>query len=189
MACWNPWGMCNERLKYCKAMNFDVLGLTELHNSHNKKLSHGKHWIISEDAEIDDQGKNLDPSFGLGILLSKRFANKVLSQGSMGSRVVWVRIDGPVCPLFTVCAYVPHKFKKITPLAKDVIQQINDLLTNCKKLKPTDCIVLMGDFNCELQRNTQGYTGSWLMNKRPDDGHSTQVMDLLRSHDLFAVCR
>ena len=25
------------------------------------------------------------------------------------------------------------------------------------------------------------------MNKRPDDGHSTQVMDLLRSHDLFTV--
>lgn len=25
------------------------------------------------------------------------------------------------------------------------------------------------------------------MNKRPDDGHSTQVMDLIRSNDLFAV--
>ena len=50
-----------------------------------------------------------------------------------------------------------------------------------------DCTVLMGDFNCELQRNVQGYTDRWLMNKSPDDGHSDKVMDLLRAHDLFAV--
>ena len=132
--------MCTERLNYCKAMNFDILGLPELHNAHNKKLWRGKHWVTSEDAEIDEQGKNSDPASGVAILLSKRFANKILAQGAVGSRIVWVRISGPVCPLFVVCVYVPHKFKKTTPVAQDVINQIDDLLTNCKSLKPQDCV-------------------------------------------------
>ena len=187
MACWNPWGLSNERLNYCRAMRYDILGLPELHNAHNSKKWRGKHWITSEDAEVDEDGKNLDPAPGVGIMLSQRFTKKILAKGAVGSRIVWVRIDGPVCPLFVICAYVPHKFKKTAPLTHDVISQIDDLLSNCKKLKPTDCVVLLGDFNCELQRNVNGCTGRWLMNKRPDDGHSKQVMDLIRAHDLFAI--
>ena len=187
MAIWNPWGMSNERLNYCKAQNYDILGLPELHNAHNKTQWRGKHWITSEDAEINAQGKNEDSASGVAILLSKRFADKVLAKGSVGSRIVWVRIDGPVCPLFVVCVYVPHKYRTSTPVAQDVIQQIDNLLTNCKNIKPNDCIVLLGDFNCELQRNVQGCTGRWFMNRRPDDGHSAQVMNLMRQHDLYAV--
>ena len=55
-------------------MNFDVLGLTELHNVQNKKLWKYKRWITSEDDEVDDQGKTLDPASDVGILLSKRFS-------------------------------------------------------------------------------------------------------------------
>ena len=187
MACWNPWSLCNERLNYCKMLNYDILGLTELHNVHNKKQWCGKHWITSEDAAIDAEGKNLDPAAGVAILLSKRFSKKILAQGSVGARIVWVRLDGPVCPLFVVCVYIPHKYRKATPQAADTIHELSDLLTNCKNLKPTDCVIVMGDLNCELERNVQGCTGRWLMNKRPDDGHSSKVMDLLRSHDLFAV--
>ena len=40
-------------------MNFGVLGLPELHNVHNKKLWKDKHWITSEDGEIDDDGNNI----------------------------------------------------------------------------------------------------------------------------------
>ena len=47
MTCWNPWGICNERLNYCKAMDFDVLGLTELHNAQNKKAWRKKYFITS----------------------------------------------------------------------------------------------------------------------------------------------
>ena len=57
MTIWNPWGMCNERLNYCKALNYDILGLPELHNAHNKERWKGKHWITSEDARINEQGK------------------------------------------------------------------------------------------------------------------------------------
>ena len=187
MACWNPWGLCNERLNYCKMLKFDILGLTELHNIHNKKAWRGRHWITSDDVNIDEEGNLTDSASGVGILLSRRFSSKILAKGSIGSRIVWVRLQGPVCPLFVVCAYVPHMYRKSAPFAEDIIQQISDLLAKSEELKPNDCVVLMGDFNCELQRNVAGCTGRWFMNKRPDKGHSAQVMSLLRDHDLFAV--
>ena len=30
MTLWNPWGICNESLNYCKALNYDVFELPEL---------------------------------------------------------------------------------------------------------------------------------------------------------------
>ena len=184
MACWNPWGICNERVNYCKALEFDILGLTELHNVQNKSAWRGKHWITSADAELDDDGVNIDPASGVAILLGPSFANRILAQGFVGSRIVWVRLDGPVCPLFVVCVYIPHKYRHASPTAEDVIAQLEGLLSNCK---PTDCTIVMGDFNCELQRNVPGCTGKWLMNKKPDNGHSSRVLTCMRSHDLFAV--
>ena len=38
VACWNPWGLSNEGFNYCQSINYDVLGLGELHNVHNKKM-------------------------------------------------------------------------------------------------------------------------------------------------------
>lgn len=92
-----------------------------------------------------------------------------------------------MCDLLAINTYVPHKYKKTSPCAADVLAQLHEFLSDSKKVKPDDCIVLMGDFSCELQRNVQGCTGRWFMNKRSDDGHSEQVMDLLRTHNLFAV--
>ena len=165
--------------------NDELPGLPELHNAHNRKL-----WRITSEPvrtlrlmmkeKIQTHPQVLQFCFPEG-------SQKILTQGSVVSRIVWVRIEGPVCPLFIVCTYVPHKYRNTAPLAQDVIFQIDDLLTNCKKLKPTDCIVLIGDFNCELQRNVQGCTGRRFMNKRTDDGHSSKVMELIRSHDLFSV--
>ena len=187
MACWNPWGICNERLNYCKSLDFDILGLTELHNVHNKKCWQKKYWISSADADVDENGHCQDPASGVAILLSQRFSSRVLAQGSVGSRIAWVRLDGPVCPLFVACAYIPHKYRKTTPQAADTIHDLNTLLSSCKDLKPADCIIVMGDFNCELERNVQGCTGRWLMNTRPDNGHSADIISLMRSQDLFAV--
>ena len=149
-------GLCNERLNYCNQFNFDVLGLSELHNVQNKSQWQGKYWITSKDAKIDEQWKSTDSVSGVVILLSKRFESRFMAQGSVGSRIVWVRIEGPVCPLFIVCVYVSHKYRKTKPFAEDVIIQLHQLLSNCKKLKPMDCVIVLGDLNCELQRNVQG---------------------------------
>ena len=165
------------------AMDFDALGLTELHNVQNKKLWKSKRWITSEDAEVDEDGKNLDPASGVGILLSKRFSDLVMAQGSIGSRIVWVRIKGPVCPLFLICVYIPHKHRS-QPDAKSVLTQLNDFLTTSNKIKKTDCIIIMGDFNCELQRNIQGCTDKWLMTKKADNVHIKDLENVMRAHDI-----
>ena len=93
---------------------------------HNKKKWRGKHWITSEDAEIDDD-KNLDLAAGAVILLSKSISKKILSQGSVGKRMVCVRLDEPVC------VYIPQKYRKAKPHAVDTIHELDDPLKNCKR--------------------------------------------------------
>ena len=62
--------------------------------------------------------------------------------------------------------------------------QIKELLGTVKK---SDCVILMGDLNCELQRHQKGCTGKWCMNTRKDNGHGEEILTLMRSFDLFAV--
>ena len=81
---------------------------------------------------------NQDPASGVTILLSQRFSSRILTQGAVGSRIVWVRLEGPVCPLFVVCAYIPHKYRKSPPRAADTIHALNNLLSICKDLKSAD---------------------------------------------------
>ena len=97
---------------------------------------------------------------------------------------MYVRLAGPVCNLFVVVVYVPHKGRKEAPFAKDTLKQVQELLATVCKM---DCIILMGDMNCELQRNVQGCTGKWCMTTRKDNGHGEQMLTLMRNYDLFAV--
>ena len=122
IAFWNPWSHSNERHEYCKTLGTDILGLGELHDIQCKDTFQGKTWICSQAAEEKD-GKCTDPAAGVAILLSKRFANKVLSSGCVGSRIVWARIEGPVCNLFVIVTYIPHK-GRVNPSAHDAISQI-----------------------------------------------------------------
>ena len=55
MEWWNPWALCNEWFNYCMVMDFDVIGLTELHIVQNKKRWKCSRWISIEDAEVDEQ--------------------------------------------------------------------------------------------------------------------------------------
>ena len=86
-----------------------------------------------------------------------------------------------------VCVYIPHKFTHTYPTSEDVIAQLEDLLSNCKKLKPKDYIIVIGDFDCELQRNVPGFTGKWMMNRKQDNGHDSRVLTFMHAHDLFAA--
>ena len=100
------------------------------------------------------------------------------------TRIVWVRLEGPICNLFIVVAYIPHKGRSVPPTAQATLNQVDALL---KTVPKQDCIILGGDLNCQLQRNVQGCTGRWSMTQKPDNGHGENVLDLMRSHDLFAV--
>ena len=106
------------------------------------------------------------------------------------TRISWVRIAGPVCNIFYV---VVHTYTSQKEEAKTGGKGHNDTIMQLKKLLRTvcksDCIVLVGDFNCQLQRNVKGCTGLWCMAKRPNEnGHGDKVLGLMREFDLFAVC-
>ena len=116
-------------------------------------------------------------------MLSPRMTGKILSQGHVGTRIAWVRLAGPVCNLFYVTVYIPHK-GRVKPSAEDTIKELAKLLKGVTK---SDCIILCGDFNCQLQRHVKGCTGKWCMTVRPDNGHGEKVLELMRSFDLFAV--
>ena len=180
---WNPWSYSNERHEFCKTLDSDILGLSELHNNQTKPQFQVRRWICSEEAaEVD--GKSTDPETGVAILLSARMARCVLNKGQVGTRIAWVRLEGPICNLFVVVVYIPHKGRNVSPTAEDVIEQIGKLLQTVPK---HDCVILGGDLNCQLQRNVPGCTGKWSMTQKADNGHGTMVLDLMRTHDLFTV--
>ena len=181
---WNPWSYSNKRHEYVKRLRIDVLGLGELHNKHLEEHYKEKRWICSARSQLTKEGEDPDPAAGVATLLSPRMADRILDQGCVGSRIVHARLTGPVCKLFVVIPYTPHKGRKSTPYTQDTIRDLDELLvTVCK----SDCVILMGDFNCELQRNVQGCKGQWCMTQKKDNGHGEEILALMRKHDIFAV--
>ena len=181
---WNCWSLSNERYHYCRELKFDILGLTELHNAQAKEQFKHKTWIHSAPAAVDANGKCSDPAAGVAIMLSPRMADKILDSGHVGTRIAWVRLKGPVCNIFYIVSYVPHKGRTIAPKAEDTIAQLSDLLQTVKK---SECVILAGDFNCQLQRSVPGCTGKWCMTKYENKGHGSKILDLMRAHDLCAI--
>ena len=114
-ACWNCWSYSNERHAFCKGLKCDVHALTELHNKQNNANFSSDLWVPSVQAAEDEQGKSLDPAAGVTILLSKRMRNYVDKSGHVDTRIAWVRIRGPVCPIFFITVYTPHRFRTKTP--------------------------------------------------------------------------
>ena len=177
-ATWNCFSYSNERHQYCQGLGFDILALTELHGR-QLEVEQSKRWVVSA------KGCSSDPASGVGILLSARMARKMASSGSIGSRIVWVRVITPVCPIFFVCVYIPHKHRRQAPYATDVLAQLDELLAT---VAPGDCVIIAGDLNCQLQRNVPGCTGQWAMTTRSEkQGHDNLVLDLMRAYDLFAI--
>ena len=181
---WNCWSLSNERYQYCKELNYDILGLTELHNAQAKVQFKDKTWIHSAPAEVDTQGKCSDPAAGVAIMLSPRMAAKILDSGHVGTRIAWVRLKGPICNLFYIVVYIPHKGRTVAPQAEDTIAQLNQLLQSVSK---SECVIIGGDFNYQLQRSVQGCTGKWCMTQHENKGHGNKILDMMRAHDLCAV--
>ena len=184
---WNCYSLSRERYDYCKKLHYDVLALTELHNLQNK-IPDSKLWITSEVAEKfksgPKQGKCSDPATGVAIMLSPRMSQHFKDAGNVGTRIAWVRLAGPVCNIFIVTVYIPHKYRT-EPSAQDTLAQLDALLVTVNK---KDWIIITGDFNCQLRRNEDKYTGQWSMtSKHEKNGHDQEVFDLMRQYDLFAV--
>ena len=69
-----------------------MLGLDELHRKHRENQYEEKRWICSERSKKNKQGVDPDPDLAAGvvILLSPRMADRILDQGSEGTRIVYV---------------------------------------------------------------------------------------------------
>ena len=96
-------------------------------------------------------------------MLSARMEDKVVAEGHVGTRIAWVKIAGPTCNIFFIVVYIPHKGRKTKPTAQDTIAQLKKLMQSIRK---SDCIVLGGDFNCQLQRNVPGCTDRAVVHDR-----------------------
>ena len=57
-----------------------------------------------------------------------------------------------------------------------------------KTIPKNDCVVVCGDFNCQLKRHVPGITGKWCMTQKHETkGHDQELLDLMRANELFAV--
>ena len=64
-----------------------------------------------------------DRAAGVGIILSHTAEQKVMMFGSTGERVCFVRLKGPVCNLFVVTTYMPHR-GRTAPSQEDTIADL-----------------------------------------------------------------
>ena len=136
-------------------------------------------WICSQGAKEKD-GKSTDPTAGVAILLSQKMINRVMRRGWVGTRIVWVRIEGPVCNLFVIVTYIYHTRAEWSQVYKTQWDKKSLLIT----IRSHDCIIFMGGFDCQLRINAQGWAGKWYMTTRPDNEHGEEIIDLLFGHDL-----
>ena len=117
----------------------------------------------------------------MGILLSKTAQDKVESFGSEGERVCWVRLRGPMCCLFVIAVYMPHR-GRIQPSQTDTIQDLEQVL---KSVPRGDCVCVLGDFNEQLEANVQGRTGRFVSG--PKSKNADKIMELMHLYDLVAT--
>ena len=65
------------------------------------------------------------------------------------------------------------------------MKKLDELL---RKVKRSDCVILLGDFNSRLPRMYQGVTGRWCVHKRVDNyGGGEALLRLLIDHGLVAA--
>ena len=69
---------------------------------------------MSEITEVKD-GQNTDHSTDMSIPLSRRTVTNVLDRGHVGTRIDWVRLVDPICNIFIVEVYIPHKGRTKAP--------------------------------------------------------------------------
>ena len=118
---------------------------------------------------------------GVGILLSARAQSKLMSFGSEGERICWVRLKGPICNITIIAVYVPHR-GRTTPCQDDTLRDLDKTLS---KIRRGDCVCVLGDFNEQLSSNVPKRTGRWTAG--PASPNAEKVIQLMQMHELTAA--
>ena len=91
-------------------------------------------------------------------MLKKAQSNVMAKDNNGSERICWVRLRGPACNLFVVAVYVPHD-SRVKPSRTDTLSELDAV---CSQAKQGDCIVILGDFNVQLNGGVQGCTGAYV---------------------------
>ena len=175
VATWNCGGLSFMQREMCKDLNYDILLLTETHDKGSLRGS--RNFIPAEPAPQSD------PYSGVAFLLSDKIAKCVKFSGCCGSRIVYARIQAFPCDLFVIGVYMPHSQRKVKPLPADTLKQLEEIIS---QVSSSACIVLLGDLNCKLKRNSSRVTGKWCIHRRHNK-EGKQFADFLLRMKLVAI--
>ena len=132
LATWNCGGLSYTQRELCAQLGYDILALTETHDS--GQLRPSKRFLTGDIAPAEDKYA------GVAMLLSDRAAGCVMYTGCRGPRIVFARIRASPCNLFVVCVYVPHSGRQC-PSAADTLYELEDLLNSAPL---HDCVIVLG---------------------------------------------
>ena len=159
-------------------MGYDVLGVTELHQTSTLiSTLRDSRFITADDAPENDKAS------GVGMYLSNRMADRKLAHGNIGSRVLWARFEANFSNIFAVVTYIPHRHRNQAPYMEDTYKDLHKALQLAKK---QDIIVLMGDFNGRIARQANGRVGKFCIHPRSDEGGKL-LLQTMDQFDLNAV--
>jgi len=175
VATWNCGGLSYVQRELCKELSYDILLLTE---THDKGALKGTSSYIPAEAAPPS-----DPYSGVALLLSDNVAKCVSFSGSCGSRIVYARIRANPCDLFVIGTYMPHSQRKCKPFPADTLKQLEDIIS---RVSQHTCVILLGDFNCKLERNISNVTGRWSVHTNCNREGKT-FRDMLQRLKLVAI--
>ena len=116
------------------------------------------------------------------MLFSDRIAESLIHSGCCGPRIVYARIKATPRNLFVVCVYVAHSARQ-NPSQSDTLADLDSLLI---KAPQHDCVIVLGDFNAKLHRNSGKQTGRWCIHSRSNTA-GDMLMNLLKTRQLCAI--
>lgn len=186
---WNCCSYSNTRHEFCKSLRKDVLDLTKLRNN-QKIIKDSTLWITSDLADNNKEGKwkmrgpgRWRDNYALAENENKNTRQRLRWYENCLGEVTWPHLSNLLYRhIYRTNIEKNHRSRK-----QDVVAQLEELL---RAVPHGDCIVLCGDFNCQLRRNVPGCTDKWVMTKHngnEDKDHDQQILTLLRRFDLFDV--
>ena len=188
---YNPGGLSDMRWNLVRthlAPKVDVLGLPEFSNP----LAAWKGKKFAEQARgkliVPKAPKKGDGSGSAAILLSPRMTALIVqgSEGSCGSRIVYVRLKVGINFLFVICAYIeywdrgPGKGEQ----AKATHQRMQEVIDS--QAKTGDCLVVLTDANARLGPTGDGLAGQYCVARKPNDAGKA-LMTFMRANKLVAA--
>ena len=113
-----------ERHNYCKTLKYDILDLTELHNVQVQNRFKEHTWVHYNTSvtTTDENDRSTDPAADSWCSNYYAFTQNRGQGARLRTRWFqdcWVKIKGPVCNIFYIVVYIPHKGRSASPVASD----------------------------------------------------------------------